>query len=730
MSECAVRPANFFARLRELFDRIAELPVSEREPEIARATEGDPALAAELRGLLEHADRLETTLDNANLLIDGLITGWSEPPLPVIPGFRLLRPIGRGGSSTVYLAEQQRADFTRPVALKIVDSVVDSPSLWRVREEQRILACLEHPGIARLYDTGLTSFGHPYLAMEHVAGETIVEHCRSHRLPVRDRIELFLSVLDAVRYAHEQGIVHRDLKPANIFVSARGEPKLLDFGIAKLVAPEDEDPTLTLRRALTPAYASPEQLRGGRITPASDIYSLGIVLYELLANTIPFRLTDRAVAVRQDSMHESMHQSIVGPDPEPPSAAFSVDALPGGAAASRSDVARWRSTLRGDLDAVMLKALRSRPEARYPSAAALADDLRRFLAGRPVAARHGERIYRTARFLRRRTAAAAIVAVAALAGSLAAGRQLSSLGHPAMSVSGELAVYDHGGSLDRETRRWLRDGAEKLERFEAAAARDRFQHAVTAARGSLPGQAMGWDGTARAEGLLGEVGRAADAARRAGNLLAAGDGGLPRDEVARIRAAAWAANHDWAKAIPELEGLFVRQPERVDIGMALVSAYAASGRTDAADTVLGRLRQLPASRAGAPDLGADPRIDLLEAEVAQQLSEYQRSAAAAARTRERAQKLGAIALALRAERLHAEAIARLDRRDEARSALESLARRDAAQGLAREAAAARLALGLVLLRTGSNQETRQVLQTALAGLRAAGDERGQIMARV
>ena len=712
MSEVAARPANFFARLRELFDRIVELPASEREPEIARATEGDPALAEELRGLLAHAGRNETTLDNANLLI----SGWGGQLLPVIPGFRVHRPIGRGGSSTVYLADQQRADFTRPVALKIVDSLVDSPSLWRVREEQRILARLEHPGIARLYDTGLTSLGQPYLAMEHVAGETIVEHCRAHQLPVRERIELFLSVLDAVRYAHEQGIVHRDLKPANILVSSRGEAKLLDFGIAKLVAPEDEDPTLTLQRAMTPAYASPEQLRGGRITPASDIYSLGVVLYELLANTIPFRLTGRALAVLQDSMHKSIDEH----DPEPPSAAFSGDALPGSAETSRADVARWRSTLRGDLDAVVLKALRNEPEARYPSAAAMADDLRCFLAGRPVAARRGDRIYRTGRFLRRhRTAAAAIVAIVAVAGSLVAGRQLSSGGEPMMSASGELAVYDQG-TLDRETRRWLHDGTEKLERFEAAAARDRFRRALTAAHDNLPGQTLAWDGIARAEALLGEVGRSADAARRAGNLLTAGDGGLPRDEVARMRAAALAANHDWAKAIPAFEGLFARQPERADIGMALVSAYLASGRTDAADTVLGRLRQLPAPSA------ADPRFDLLEAEVAQQLSEYQRSAAAAAR----AQKSGATALALRAERIHAEAIGRLDRREEARRALESLIKRDAAQGLARETAAAQLALGLVLLRTGSNEETRQMLETALAGLRAAGDERGQITARV
>lgn len=731
MKESAVqvpdRPQGYFERLRELFDRIAEMPAEERDAEIARATEGDAALAEELRALLGHADRFETTLDSATLLV----TGWSEPPLPIIHGFRVHRRIGRGGSSTVYLADQERADFTRAVALKVVDCLVDSTSLWRVHEEQRILARLEHAGIARLYDTGVTSLGHPYLAMEHVEGETIVEHCRSHQLPIRARIELFLSVLDAVRYAHEHAIVHRDLKPANILVSARGEAKLLDFGIAKLVAPED-DQTLTLQRAMTPAYASPEQMRGGRITPASDIYSLGVVLYELLANTIPFRLDERGLVSWEDAIHEQ--------DPKRPSAAFAGNAHPDGSTneMSRSEVARWRNTLRGDLDAVVLKALRNRPEARYSSAAALADDLRRVLAGQPVAAR-GERIYRTGKFLRRHgVAVAALFATVAVGMFFVAVRQMSSPGRAVTSSRpSELAVYYEAGVLDQETRQWLRDGAQKLERFEAAAARDSFRRATTSSRGRLPGEALAWDGVARAESALGEVGRAADAARRAGDLIAADgglprdeDGGLPRDEMNRMRAAAHVANHDWTMAIPALEGLFVRQPERVDIGMALVSAFVASGRTEAADNVLGRLRQLPQTHSDASDSGSDPRIDLQEAEVALQLSEFQRAAAAATRARVRAQTLGATALGLRAERVHAEAIARLDLRDEARRALELLAKRDAAAGLARETAAAQLALGGVLLRIGSGDETRKVLETALAGLRAAGDERGQITARV
>ena len=669
MNELTIRPPGYFERLRELFDRIAELPAEEREAEIARATETDPTLGKELRALLAHADVTEATFD-APLI---------SPPLPIIPGYRLHQRIGRGGSATVYLAEQERADFTRTVALKVVDMIVHSTSLGHVREEQRILARLEHAGIARLYDSGVTALGQPYLAMELVEGESIVDHCRTRGLSIRARIELFLSVLDAVRYAHEHAIVHRDLKPANILVSARGEAKLLDFGIARLAAPDDDDKTLTLNRAMTPAYASPEQRHGGRVTPASDIYSLGVVLYELLADVIPFRIGD--------ATYEH--------DPLPPSAAF------------EGNDAKWRRTLRGDLDAVVLKALRHDPADRYASAEALADDLRRVLAGRPVAARGDDRIYRIGRFLRRhRAVLAAAAAATVVALSLIPWRASRS------SRSNELAMFYEAG---------LRDGAQKLERFEGVAARESFRRAAEASRGQVPDEILAWDGVARAEIVLGEVGRAAEAARRAGSLIAAGEVDLPRDEVARMRAAAWAANHEWPKAISELEELFARQPERVDVGIALVRALAASGRSDAADAALGRLRQL---RSNAEP---DPRIDLVEAEVAHQLSEYQRAAAAAARARATAQQLAATPLALRAERLHAEAISRLDHREQARRTLETLIERDIAAGMAREAAAARLALGAILFRIGTHEEADRVLKTALADLRAAGDDRSWIL---
>jgi serine/threonine protein kinase/tetratricopeptide (TPR) repeat protein len=700
-----------FEEMRELFDRVVDMPSAERDAEIARAAEDDPSLARQVRALLEHAALSDTTLDSGTLFV----TQWT-PPLPVIPGFRLQRSIGRGGSATVYLAEQERDDFTRVVALKVVDSAAESGSWWQAREEQRILARLEHAGIARLYDTGVTPLGQPYLAMEHVEGESIFDHCNSRQLPIRERIELFVSVLDAVSYAHEKGIVHRDLKPGNILVSARGEPKLLDFGIAKLVAPEGEDETLTLIRAMTPAYASPEQIRGGRITHSSDIYSLGVVLYELLANTLPYRL--------EEHDFRSTANAICEQDPDPPSAAFARTTTESSTTVkTRAEFLRWRSTLRGDLDAVILKALRKEPEARYASVGAFADDLRCILAGRPVAALRGNRTYRIGKFFRRHRAAVAALVAAVLL--VVVTQQLNrSRTAPISSRPSEMAIYETADSIDPETRRWLRDGAQKLERFDAAGARDSFRRATETSRGRLPGEALAWDGVARAQSGLGEIGQASAAARRAGALLTTGESHLPPDELERMRAAALVANHEWTKAIAMLDGLFLRQPERLDIGLALVRALAASGRTDAADNVIGRLRQLSAGS------GGDPRVDLQEAEVAQQLGEYQRANAAATRAREKALTLGATALGLRAERIQAEALGRLDRRDEARRALESIAKRDAAAGLPREAAAAQLALGIVLLRIGSDEETRRALESALSGLRAAGDERGEISARI
>jgi len=658
---------SYFERLHELFDRVVDLPDGEREAEVARLAAEAPELVGDLRALLEHAERRDSPLDSAALSL----AEEGGAPLPRIPGFLVHRCIGRGGSATVYLADQEHAEFTRTVALKVVDRLFDAGSLRSVREEQRILARLEHPGIARLYDSGMTPWGQHWLAMEHVEGQSILEHCNARGLSVRERIELFLPVLDAVAYAHARDIVHRDLKPANIFVTEGGEARLLDFGIAKLSDPTDQDETRTLRRALTPAYASPEQLRGDRTTAASDIYSLGVVLYELLAGTLP------------------------GDDTE------------------------QRRAVGGDVDAVLNKALRRQPEDRYTHVTAFAEDLRSVLAGRPVNARRGDRTYRVRKFLRRhRAAVAGAIALLLIA---AAGWQIASRWRAARPGN-EVAIYYDARPLDSETRRLLREGAGRLARFDGAGARDSFRRATSSSKGRMPGEALAWDGVARAENSLGEIGRAAEAARRAGVLIEAHADALPRDEVERVRARALAANRNWNAAIPALERLFSMQPERVDIGLDLVETLLACGRTDAADTAFGRLRQVRA--------GGDLRIDLLEAEVALQLSEFQRAAAAASRVREGAANVQAVALGQRARRVHAEAIGRLDRRDEARRELTSVVTRDTSLGLTRETAAARLALGLILAAVAGNDETRRTREEALAGFRQAGDRRGEILARV
>lgn len=658
---------SYFDRLRELFDRVLDLPDDEREAEVARLGAESPELADDLRALLEHAERNTTPLDDGALSLGG----GGGLLLPRIPGFRVHRCIGRGGSATVFLADQEHAEFTRKVALKVVDRLFDTGSLRSAREEQRILARLEHPGIARLYDSGVTPWGQHWLAMEYVEGESILQHCNARSLSVRERIELFLPVLDAVAYAHARDIVHRDLKPANIFVTATGEARLLDFGIAKLSDPTDEDETRTLRRALTPAYASPEQMRGDRITSSSDIYSLGVVLYELLAGTLP------------------------GDDTE------------------------QRRAVGGDVDAVLNKALRQQPGERYTHVKAFADDLRNVLARTPVSARRGDRMYRARKILRRHRAA--VTATIALLLIAVAGWQIVSRWRAARPGN-EVAIYHDASSIDAQTRRWLRDGAARLERLDGMGARDNFRRAAESSKGTLPGEALAWDGVARAEESLGEIGRSAEASRRANALIERHGDVLPKYEAERLRARALAANHDWNAAIAALEALFSAQPERLDIGLDLIGTLLACGRTEAADTALGRLRQLATA-------GGDPRVDLMEAEVALQLSEFQRAAAAASRARDRATNVQAVVLGQRAARVHAEAIGRLDQREQARRELTAIVTRNTSLGLTRETAAAQVALGPILTRMASKEETRRTLEAALAGCIQAGDRRGEVLAR-
>jgi serine/threonine-protein kinase len=303
--------------------------------------------------------------------------------------YRLLREIGQGGMGTVYLAERVDEQYRATVAIKFMRGALAAPEFARrFRVERQILADLTHPNIAWLLDGGTAPDGTPYLVMEYVDGAPIDAWCEARQLGLSGRLALFRQVCAAVQHAHQALVVHRDLKPSNILVTADGTPKLVDFGIAKLVTEGDgTDPTTTLR-LLTPAYAAPEQLRGGRITVATDVYGLGAVLYRLLCGRPPLVLTDASAGEVERRIREV--------EPDAPSAA------------ALGPAAAWRRRLAGDLDTIALKALHKEPERRYPSVDQLADDVQRHLDGRPVLARRDTLGYRVGKFLRRHRAGVAV----------------------------------------------------------------------------------------------------------------------------------------------------------------------------------------------------------------------------------------------------------------------------------------------------------------------------------
>ncbi len=349
-----------------------------------------------------------------------------------IGGYRICGELGQGGMGVVYLAARE-GDGDHRVALKVLRPGVDTDEVVRRFElERQLLAALDHPGIARIHDAGETGDGLPFYVMEYIDGVPIDRHCDEHRLSIDDRLRLFEKVCAAVQRAHQNLIVHRDLKPGNILVTRDGQPKLLDFGIAKIInpafSPIDEDPTVPGCRVMTPDYASPEQIRGLTLTTASDVYSLGVILYELLSGHRPYRFDSRRLA--------DMERAICTEDPERPSTALtrldqeaSTDFGPTTSTAEAVSRARGgrpsriRRRLSGDLDNIVVKAMRKEPQRRYRSAAHLAEDIRRHLDGHPVSARPDTLTYRARKFVKRHRGgvlASSFVLAATLAATAAA----------------------------------------------------------------------------------------------------------------------------------------------------------------------------------------------------------------------------------------------------------------------------------------------------------------------
>ncbi len=405
------------ARMSTLLDQALPLDATQRRRWLDALSPGDRDLAVALQEALlpEEPDTALAESPVTRLAgrdqsgsMSGLKSGARVGP------YRLIRLLGAGGMAEVWLAQRADGAFKRQVALKLpLLTQVRKDLAERFARERDILASLEHPHIARLYDAGVDAAGCPYLSMEYVQGQPLTDWCDARLLDLRARIVLMLQVLGAVQYAHDRHVIHRDLKPSNILVNEAGQARLLDFGVAKLLQNEEragEAPlTQVYGQALTPVYASPESVRGDPVDATSDIYSLGVLLYELLTGARPYRLNAGA-------SRGVLEQAIAAADVSKPSTQLTREA---GLtrAGSRDHLARQ---LRGDLDLIVLKALEKEPASRYASAAALADDLKRYLDGEPVKAQAPRLRYRLRKFLRRNravvTVTAAALAVLAVAG--------------------------------------------------------------------------------------------------------------------------------------------------------------------------------------------------------------------------------------------------------------------------------------------------------------------------
>jgi eukaryotic-like serine/threonine-protein kinase len=424
----------------------------ERDTFIKQACAGDPELQNEVKARIAMLDKTQAyqltnnpqtfiTADHPNLesttqlFSDAATMGLTEEEQsslfiePTVGQYRIIRILGQGGMGTVYLAQRDDEQYKKKVAIKVVRFGLDTEFvIKRFRNERQILASLDHPNIAKLLDGGATQDGRPYFVMEYVEGKPITEYADDHRLSTVERLKLFRKVCSAVHYAHQNLVIHRDIKPGNILVTSDGVPKLLDFGIAKLLNPALADQpieaTMAAIRLMTPEYASPEQAKGEPVTTASDTYSLGVLLYQLLTGHRPYRFANRTP--------EDVAQVICQQNPERPSTAINrsetvitsdggtLEITPELVSKSREgNLDKLRKRLAGDIDNIVLMAMRKEPERRYSSVDQFSNDIRRHLEGLPVLARKDTFGYRTSKFIRRNKAA--MVAGLLIVGILIAG---------------------------------------------------------------------------------------------------------------------------------------------------------------------------------------------------------------------------------------------------------------------------------------------------------------------
>ena len=536
-----------WAEVKTILATLLETDPGQRAAEMDRLCGSDPELRGSIESLLSREREAGALLDSA--AAPGAQWRAEAPPPQTIGPYRVVKEIGRGGMGVVYLGERADGQYLKQVAIKLITAAhPDSQTARRFERERQILAQLEHPGIARLLDGG-TSGGQPYFIMEYVEGPPLLEFCRRGSLGVNQRLLLFLQVADAVGYAHRRLIVHRDLKPGNILVTPERQAKLLDFGLGQMIGgngPGDEI-TQAGPAPMTPAYASPEQIRGETYTVAGDVYSLGVILFELLAGRRPYRAT---------TTYLDLARAIC--DEEAPPLAQSVDsALPNAPA--------LRRRLRGDLATIVAKALEKDPRRRYPTVDEFAADIRRFQQGRPVAARKPTLRYRVARLAARHRVAlpAGALALLLIAGFAAFGwwearraerrfNQVRGLAHAVM-----FDLYDAIAPLPGSTaaRALLaRRALEYLENLSQEAGGNRPLEREVALGYERIGEVEG----DLAESSLGRVPAALESLRRAAAILERLTADAPADQGLR---------HDYVRASIDLARAY-GQAGQFDTGIA------------------------------------------------------------------------------------------------------------------------------------------------------------------